>query len=246
MGTRHRLTHAYVSYYSSNMNKVYVPSQGPDDWQQFLADPDKQWKTGYSAKSLAYSWEEAKGFPSEIQQAINDSSLPELAGLEPLLIIPEHKVPLPGGRTESQNDAFVLARTASALAAVTIEGKVEESFGQPVAKWGPDSSPGKTERFNYLVDLLGLQGVDLSTIYYQLLHRTASALIEAERFHADIAVMLVHSFSQEHRWLDEYSAFARAMGVEQPGLNTVSKVGTRAGKMLYLGWVVGAPEYLAR
>ena len=40
-----------------NMNKAYVPSQGPEDWQQILIEPDKQWKTGYSAKSLAYCWE---------------------------------------------------------------------------------------------------------------------------------------------------------------------------------------------
>jgi hypothetical protein len=228
------------------MNKVYVPSQGPDDWQQFLAKPDLHWKTGYSAKSMAYCWEEAKGFPASIQQAINDSGLPDLTDLKPLLIIPEHKVPLPGGSTESQNDAFVLARNNDHLASITIEGKVEESFGPLVKDWGPDNSSGKTERFNYLVDLLGLQDQDLSNIYYQLLHRTASALIEAERFHADIAIMLVHSFSQQHRWFDEYATFAKAMGIAEPVLNKVQNVGTRAGKQLYLGWAVGEASYLSK
>ena len=41
------------------MSKIYIPSAGPDSWQQFLADPQKRRRTGYSAKSLAYSWEEA-------------------------------------------------------------------------------------------------------------------------------------------------------------------------------------------
>ena len=30
------------------------------------------------------------------------------------------------------------------------EGKVNESFGEPASKWGPESSPGKQKRFQYL------------------------------------------------------------------------------------------------
>ena len=129
------------------MTKIYIPSAGPKSWQQFLAEPEKHWRTGYSAKSLAYSWEEANGFPAEIQQAMDDSDTDAFNGIEPLLIIPEHKVPLPGGRTESQNDVFVLASCLRGLVSLCIEGKVEEPFGQIVSKWGPDSSPGKRERF---------------------------------------------------------------------------------------------------
>jgi hypothetical protein len=179
------------------MTRIYIPSAGPDSWQQFLAEPEKQWKTGYSAKSLAYSWEEADGFPKEIGDALTDSDIEALNGMTPLLVVPEHKVPLPGGRTESQNDVFVLGSTPSGLVSICIEGKVNESFGEPVSKWGPDSSPGKQKRFQYLTETLGLEDADLSNIYYQLLHRTASAIIEAKRFHASTAVMLVHSFSEE-------------------------------------------------
>ena len=116
------------------MSKTYIPSAGPDSWQQFLAEPEKQWRTGYSAKSLAYSWEEADGFPAEIQRVLVDSRIEKLEEMTPLLVIPEHKVPLPGGRTESQNDAFVLASTPSGLVSICIEGKVNESFGEPVSK----------------------------------------------------------------------------------------------------------------
>jgi len=227
------------------MTRIYIPSAGPDSWQQFLAEPEKQWKTGYSAKSLAYSWEEADGFPKEISDALADSDIETLNGLTPLLVIPEHKVPLPGGRTESQNDVFVLGSTLSGLVSICIEGKVNESFGEPVSKWGPDSSPGKRTRFQYLKDVLELEGKDLSTIYYQLLHRTASAIIEAKRFHASTAVMLVHSFSQEHKWFPEYCDFAKAMGVSAE-LNTIHGCGSRSGVNLYVGWVVGNPEYLTR
>jgi hypothetical protein len=227
------------------MSKIYIPSAGPDSWQQFLADPEKQWRTGYSAKSLAYSWEEADGFPAEIQSALVGSGEADLDGIEPLLVIPEHKVPLPGGRTESQNDAFILASTPSGLVSICIEGKVNESFGEPVSKWGSDSSPGKRKRYQYLTEVLGLEGVDLSNIYYQLLHRTASAIIEARRFHATTALMLVHSFSQEHKWFPEFSEFAGKLGVEAE-LNRVHYCDTRSGVELYVGWVVGDPRYLTR
>jgi hypothetical protein len=227
------------------MTRIYIPSAGPDSWQQFLAEPEKQWKTGYSAKSLAYSWEEADGFPKEIGDALADSDIEALNGMTPLLVVPEHKVPLPGGRTESQNDVFVLGSTPSGLVSICIEGKVNESFGEPVSKWGPDSSPGKRQRFQYLTETLGLEDVDLSNIYYQLLHRTASAIIEAKRFHASTAVMLVHSFSEEHKWFPEFGEFAKAMGASAE-LNSIHSCGSRSGVNLFIGWVVGNPEYLTR
>ena len=227
------------------MTKIYIPSAGPGSWQQFLAEPEKQWRTGYSARSLAYSWEEADGFPAEIQAALDASDTPDLDGIHALLVIPEHKVPLPGGVRASQNDAFVLASNGRGLISMTIEGKVEESFNETVAKWGPDSSPGKRKRFDYLVDLLELKGRDLSQVYYQLIHRTASAIIEAQRFHADTAVMLVHSFSQTHTWFAEFCAFAGHLSVE-PELNRVYGCGQRSGIDLYIGWVVGNAEYLER
>ena len=39
---------------------------------------------------------------------------------------------------------------------------------------------------------------------YQLLHRTASAIIEAERFNANHALMLVHSFSLANEWYGDF------------------------------------------
>ena len=227
------------------MSKIYIPSAGAGSWQQFLAEPDKQWRTGFSAKTLAHCWEDADGFPQEVTTALNDPSVPNLNNLSPLIVLPEHKVPLPGGRTESQNDVFVLASSPIDLVTICIEGKVEEPFGDPISKWGPDSSPGKKERYRYLVDLLDLGGEDLSHIYYQLLHRTASAVIEAKRFHAPIAVMLVHSFSQQHAWFQEYSAFASIFGI-QAGLNEIHFAGVRSGASLYIGWIVGDSKYLNR
>ena len=45
------------------MGKVYIPATNPEDWKQFLAEPEKHWKSGYSARSLAYCWHESDGIP---------------------------------------------------------------------------------------------------------------------------------------------------------------------------------------
>ena len=91
------------------MPKFFAPADDPADWQQLLAKPELHWKTGYSARSLAYSWTEAQGIPSEVQSVLDASATACLHELEFLLGIPEHEVPLPGGARPSQNDVFVLA-----------------------------------------------------------------------------------------------------------------------------------------
>ena len=75
-------------------HEPYLQAQNPEDWREFLADPVKHWKTGFSAKSMAHSWEESDGVPEEISKIIQTAfgNLPE-----PLIIIPEFKVPLKDG-----------------------------------------------------------------------------------------------------------------------------------------------------
>ena len=107
------------------MTKILIPSSGPDDWQQFLADPQKQWKRGYSAMAAALSWEAAPGLPPEIAALLGQD-------VHLLLAIPEHKVALPGGRRKSQCDVFALARDRDQTIAAAIEAKVNEPFGPTV------------------------------------------------------------------------------------------------------------------
>lgn len=47
------------------MKRIYTPTRGVEDWQRLLAEPEEQWKTGFSARSIAYSWEETGVFPHE-------------------------------------------------------------------------------------------------------------------------------------------------------------------------------------
>ena len=225
------------------MSKIFKPTRGADDWRDFLADPILHWKTGYSAKSMAYAWEENAGMPPRIQQALSSAFEGDI---DTLIVIPEYKVPLPGGRTQSQNDAFVLVRIGNQTAVIMIEGKVEEPFGDPISKWFDSASKGKTERLTYLTKTLGLSESPPVHLRYQLFHRTASAVIEAERFKADMAIMLVHSFSQTHKWFGDYAAFADLMRCDGAHLGNVVKSDLATVRPLYLGWVTGDPVYLLR
>ncbi len=222
------------------MSRVYIPASSAEQWAQFLAEPIKHWRRGYSARALAYSWQEARGFPDEIGSVLA-STFPSA---ELLLALPEHKVPLPGGSRSSQNDIWVLARSEGQLISIAVEGKVSEPFGPTVQEWQIKSSPGKDKRLAYILSLLGLPSVQENT-RYQLLHRTASAIIEAQRFNAAHAVVLVHSFSRSCEWFEDYAAFVSLMGGIAAEDRMVS-VGTRSGVSLHLAWVRGNADYLSK
>jgi hypothetical protein len=224
------------------LSLIYLPSTGATDWQRLLADPRKQWRSGFSAKTLAHCWEAAGGLPPEIASILRSiGGEPEL-----LIALPEHKVPLPGGaRGESQNDLFALVRVGERTLAATIEGKVDEPFGSSLGAWKANASAGKHQRLAFLCDRLGLDEQQLPPdLPYQLLHRTVSALIEADRFKTDATAMIVHSFSPHRRWFDAFAHFVSLFGcVAEPG--RLALVRPDATRPLYVGWACGNPLYLA-
>ena len=221
----------------AKQNRVYVPSGGPSAWQQFLAEPEKQWRTGFSARTLAHSWEASNGLPPEIAHMFPQ-------GADLLLAIPEHKVPLPGGRRESQNDVFALIRFGESTSATMIEGKVNEPFGPTVEEWMMDASPGKVMRMRHLCELLGLERTPDSRIRYQLLHRAASAAIEARRFKTDEAAMIVQSFSPKRMWFEDFAAFVSLFGCfPEPDRPVMARLPD--GMILRMGWASGDTSYLA-
>ena len=177
------------------MSNIFVPLTSVDQWKQLLADPDKQWRTGYSARTLAHCWQEADGLPTDVQTVFCRWGTEPFNGLEVLLVVPEHQVPLPGGSRPSQSDVWVLARGNTDLVSIAVEGKVSEPFGPTLEEWRKDASPGKEERLNFICKQLSLSPSPPDSIRYQLLHRAASAVVEARRFNAAHAMMLVHSFS---------------------------------------------------
>lgn len=149
---------------------------------------------------------------------------PEIAALfgldaELLIAIPEHKVSLRDAGRESQTDVFALIKSSNRTIAVAVEGKVNEPFGPIIACPPPDD------------------------LHYQLFHRTASAVLEAERFKTDHAAMIVHSFSSENKWFDAYAAFLDLLGLTAICGKLVSKM-LSDGRTLHFGWAKGDPRFL--
>ena len=232
------------------MGKFFVRSKqaaGPEDWRVGLAKPNKQWKTGKSAKALAHSWEKSDGFPPEVNKVFDESGFGVLKEIDLLRGDVEYVVPLPGGAAGSQNDILVHGKSDSNRIVIAVEGKVSEDFGPRVKSWIKKISPqsGKPERLQFLQERLEIESRNVRAIRYQLLHRTASALIEAERFGANCAVMLVHSFSQEDRHIEDYQGFAELFGTSGD-VNKVSYAGKKNGIDLYLAWVRGEERFLSK
>ena len=229
----------------STIPKVYIPTTGPDDWQRFLADPVKQWCTGFSAKTLAYCWECANGgLPNEIASMLR----PHGGEVELLLPIPEYRVALPGAsRGESQSDIFALARAGHRTFAITVEGRVNEPFSETVGDWLQTASDGKREQLAFICDLLGLSLPLPDHIHYQLLHRTASAVIESRRFKTDAAAMIVHSFSRERMRFGDFAQFASLFDTakEVTVVDRLLAVRANARPPLYLGWACGDCRFLS-
>jgi hypothetical protein len=232
------------------MPHVYLPATSPDDWRRLLAQPDLHWKPGRSAHAMAHAWQAAGsatgGLPAEVRAVM--VQFPAFAEIEALAVLPEHQTPLPGGGRASQTDALVVARTPDGLVVLGVEGKAGESFGPTVAEWERDASRGKIQRLEFLRQQLDLETVP-GTLRYQLLHRATAALLEAERFFARHAVLLVHSWSPQRVGFADFAAFAALLGVDvAPGaLATVPQRST-AGRgdsgvtaTLHLAWVDGGP-----
>jgi len=213
---------------------------GRPNGSRFLAHPTKQWRTGFSAKTLAYCWENANGLPNEIASMLE----PHGGNTELLLAIPEHKVPLPGASGgESQNDVFALARAGDLTFAIMVEGKVREPFGETLGDWMRNASDGKRKRLAFICNLLGLTVPLPNHIYYQLLHRTASAVIEARRFKTDAAAMIVHSFSTERIWFEAFAQFASLFDVSMAP-NELIAIRGNAKPSIYIGWACGDCNFL--
>jgi hypothetical protein len=220
--------------------QIYVPTTIAEDWKRLLAK-EYHWREGKSAMAMALCWEANKdaGGPPEVRRL--------LPGVSMFLAIPEYRVGLPpvGGRP-SQTDLFALAASNEGLVAVSVEGKVDESFGPTLEERRSDSSPGVQERIRFLLNLLKLPADIPGATRYQLLHRSAAAILAAARFCAARAVMVVHSFSQETpepKGFADFAAFLRLYGKEAK-LGELQRIGTFEGVPLDLAWCKGDSRYL--
>lgn len=130
-----------------------------------------------------------------------------------------------------------------------IEGKVSESFDLLIDKWY-NSTPSRTQRLEFLMDKLELSCKieDLNQSRYQLFHRTFSAILTAEQYHANKAIMLVHSFSQTSEWFEDFAKFTNIINSKiEPKINEIYHCKTlTSGIELYLGWIKGNKKFLEK
>lgn len=209
------------------ISKHYAPAKSIEDWRKLHSE--RHWKKGYSAHQIAHAWENANPkLPREIAALF-------YGPVELLAAIPEHKTPLPGGRAPSQSDLLVFVRIKNRVCAVTVEGKKDEGFGTTVGEWSKNASSGKVKRLKSITADVGLDYPPAGEIRYQLLHRTAAAVIEAGRFNADCAATLVHSFSPQHESFGDFATFLSAFGIRSAKRDKIYKT-TKPGIDLYLGW----------
>ena len=219
------------------MSQILVPTTGLESWKARLADPVKQWQRGFSAFETAVSWELAsrtkRGLPITVAEVLDKEE--ELRGSEVLFALPEHKVPLRGRGKSSQNDVWVLLRASDGqLISMAVEAKVDEEFGDTLESWDTDS-PNKQERLRYLHELLKCETSLPPVVRYQLVHRTASALIEAGRIGATYAVMMVQSFRENSPSKADYAAFANCFNVIG-SVSAITQLTQHTNPKLYLGW----------
>jgi hypothetical protein len=224
------------------MKRIFIPTRSGSDWQRLLAKPKLHWKKGASAMTAAAAWEAAAGqLPPEIAALLTSSAQPALVDLKLLAALPEWEVALKGGETTSNTDVLALCRNALGLCVVAVEAKVLEDFGPLLREKRASPSQNQESRLAYLHELLKVERFD-DSVRYQLLHRTASAVLMAEEFHARTAVMLVHAFATPTERQGDFKSFCLAMAATEiaPG---VYKVPTFEQPALYLAWCAGNEKY---
>jgi hypothetical protein len=209
-----------------------VPLSKPEDVIPFLGK-ETHWKEGRSAFEAAYTWFEALDIPKSIRSVIDTDPAVQNAKLEKALF--EKQTELDRYRGPSQTDVLAILLIPSGVAVLGIEAKVDESFGQLVKDW-EDGSESKKQRLDGLVKRLGLDGHDVGQLRYQLLHRTAATLIEAERHGANDAAMIVQSFCPRHTGFSDFQLFAAAVRAPVAECGGISTPIIRGDVSLRLGW----------
>lgn len=224
------------------MGDFYIHTKGVGSWKESLADPDRQWKPTYSAYELAHCWEKAENLPTCVEKVFKESTFSIFQNVKILYGFPEYRVTLPGHSTKSQTDLYLLTISEGELLPIMVEGKASETFGEKVTTWfGENPSVGKRIRLDYLLKLLNLREQDVLNKRYQLLHRTASVIIEAQKLNAKNALVLVHSFNEMGKWFDDYACFVELFGLSHQKDAVVGPVVVN-GVNLYFGWVTRRME----
>lgn len=214
--------------------RIHLPLLRPEDVIPHLGKPT-HWKEGRSAKAVAESWFRANDLPPAVRAVLDQSE--EYRGAELIDAWLERCVDLGDGQRPTQTDLMAVLGIGDELAVVAVEAKVDESFGPTVAEWLVGASEAKLRRLAYLAGLFGLDPAACGPLRYQFLHRTASALLEAQRYRAKWAVMLVQSFCPKASGFEDYAAFCEAVGLGRAKVGVLSELMIAGDLPIKLGWI---------
>jgi hypothetical protein len=216
------------------IRRLHVPMRAAADVIPHLGKPH-HWKEGRSAKLLVDQWWAANALPASIIGLLNQAD--EWRGAELVDAFVERQTDLKDGRpSHSQSDLLAIVALADCLGIVAIEAKVDEGFDKTVGEWLVSGGAGKAVRLAKLCDLFGRKPADVAGLRYQLFHRTASAILEARRYRARQAVMIVQSWCPSASGISDFLAFLHAIDVpcEIPGKLSDARVFD--GVALRVGW----------
>ncbi len=218
--------------------RFHITAEKPEDLIPRLGKGELHWKKGRSAYELSHAWMAADGLPPTVRKVL--APVPGWCDGQLIDAFFERETNLRTTGWPSQTDLLVLMKMKDGNGVIAVEGKVDEPFGEIVTEWlgaGPPYAPTRLKRLEGLCGSLGLGATACEGLYYQLLHRTAAALYEAQRYGFPRALMLVHSFSSDSAWFPEFAQFAAAMGMPVAAPNGVSEMRVCEGVELRLGWV---------
>ncbi|MEY9696435.1 hypothetical protein ABH976_007581 [Bradyrhizobium ottawaense] len=222
------------------------PMRRPEDVIPYLGSPG-HWQDGRSAKLVAESWFAAKdrpelsGLPEMVRVTLARCPPGQVSRFVDVQLVDafvERCTELGDGSTPSQTDVLTILRLSDEIAVMAVEGKVDESFGPRVSEWLHEAAPTskKAARLKRLAQTLGIDLSGCENLRYQLLHRTAAALYEAHRYHAKVAVMMVHSFDPKDSGFEDFARLGMAMGMAKAVATRLIGPVSREGVDLYLGW----------
>lgn len=201
-----------------------------EDWIEVVTR--RHYKQGHSAYECAHRWQDiGSRFPDEILTIFRESKQLNLSSLEIKQVYAEFPVWLDTHTTPSKNDLMIFAEgPGNRKVVLAVEAKCDESFAQPVDTWIRTADKPmargqrrlfkgalvpverKVRRLNFLNAILSTSiGAD-SIVRYQLLHRTASAVLTARQTYAEAAVVLIQAFTESERNFKDFQVFCDLLG----------------------------------
>lgn len=217
------------------ISRVHVPLLQPEDVIPHLGKGELHWRDGYSAKAVCERWFPANEIPPSVRSVLDQAE--EYRDAELIDAWLERSTHLPWGRgNPSQTDLLAVLGLGDELAVLGVEAKVKESFGPYVRDWLAEGGDNRAERLRGLCGLLELDASAVLDLRYQLLHRTAAAVLEAKRYRARHAAMIVQSFCADRTGLGDFREFAKAAGLGSVDADAISTPKRADGISLRIGW----------